>query len=104
MSVAAFGACTHLPLADCPFTRSALTVADAAEDAQVVATRMRWDVRDANLLWNPEHDFDVGPRMRTAEIEPQAQVAELLDDEPPALELPGTFWQRLAWLRQGGSY
>lgn len=44
MSISAFGATTRLPLADCPFKRSALTPEAAEQEKVILDHEVRYDV------------------------------------------------------------
>lgn len=110
MSIESFGGCTRLPLADCPFTRSRLTL-EAAErefdrmtqEPAVIVTGLAYPLPVEDL-----HPLDEELLRRPGLPERVLQVlivaAEAPEDETPAVALPDTFWLRLAWLRQGGSY
>lgn len=110
MNPESFGACTRLPLADCPFTRSELTVTDAERELQMLQSRERWDIADANVVLETLPEVDA-PRLSLAETVRLMRAMERSEQEETGLEyrskapsLDTPFWQRLAWLRKGGSY
>lgn len=104
MNPGSFGACVKLPLADCPFTRSKLTVTDAERELQMLQSRERWDIADRGVVLTDPPVLEY-PRMRAAEIEAMLREVEAPEaNHAPVPELSGAFWQRLAWLRKGGSY
>lgn len=98
MSVAAFGACTQIPLADSPFRRSALTPDAAARELERMDGEPRVEITPESL---PEIDLPAADeellRDRMPEPRLQANIAqqEAVDNLPAAKAGFTMRWGRL---------